>query len=494
MSGTETVSKEKDTVVLAVAPSPDDPTAKFHRLNELLSEIGMGTYQWKMFTLCGLGWIADNMWLQILASVLPQVQAEFNVPDATSGLGTSCVFIGMIFGSLGWGVISDIIGRKPAFVLTLTLGGIFGTAAAFSPNFLAYCILLGLMGVGVGGNLPVDGSLFLEFIPKERQSLLMMLSLFWPIGGAIGALFSWWLIPSYSCVVTAAGYCDPASNRGWRYTIAAMGLLTFAMLLFRIFFIKMYESPKWLITAGRKEEAIETLKKLAEMNGKTIQVSVDEFPDVERETTVESVKRFTRDVKELFVGKMILTTVLICLVWMTISIAYTMFYGFLPKFLATKSTGTPLTLNEVYRNYFIQTAFGIPGSVAGTYLIDSRIGRKGTMCAGAIGIGISLFLFTTSGDSWIQLVYNCIASFLSNLVYGVIYAYTPEVFATNVRGTGVGLASCLGRIVGVSAPFLSGALIAVNPNYALYLSAGLFALMGVISAFLPIETRGVAAL
>ncbi|KAI8826484.1 major facilitator superfamily domain-containing protein, partial [Chytriomyces cf. hyalinus JEL632] len=164
-----------------------------------------------------------------------------------------------------------------------------------------------------------------------------------------------------------------------------------------------------------------------------------------------------------------------------------MFYGFLPKFLASSNTGTPLTLNEVYRNYFIQTAFGIPGSIAGTYMIDSRIGRKGTMTAGAIGIGTSLFLFTTSRDSWIQLVYNCIASFLSNLVCGVIYAYTPEVFATNVHGTGVGLASCLGQIVGVTAPFLSGALIAVNPNHALYLSAGRFALMGVFSVFLPIE-------
>ena len=110
-----------------------------------------------MFCLCGLGWIADNMWLQILATVLPQVQAEFQIPDALSGMGTSSVFIGMIFGSLGWGVISDLIGRKPAFTMTLMLGGLFGTAAAFSPNFPLYCVFLGFMGVGVGGNLPVDG-------------------------------------------------------------------------------------------------------------------------------------------------------------------------------------------------------------------------------------------------------------------------------------------------------------------------------------------------
>ncbi|KAJ3067428.1 hypothetical protein HDU98_009352 [Podochytrium sp. JEL0797] len=75
-----------------------------------------------MFFLCGLGYIADNAWFQILAAILPQVQAEFNLPDSIAGMGTSCATIGMIFGSFGWGVISDMIGRKPAFVITLALG------------------------------------------------------------------------------------------------------------------------------------------------------------------------------------------------------------------------------------------------------------------------------------------------------------------------------------------------------------------------------------
>ncbi|KAI9339303.1 major facilitator superfamily domain-containing protein [Obelidium mucronatum] len=486
--------KKPDVEAAIASEDKKGSDAAVHRLNDVISEIGMGEYQWKLFYLCGLGWIADNMWLQILATVLPQVQAEFQIPDAISGMGTSCVFIGMIFGSLGWGVISDIIGRQTAFVATLTLGGIFGTAAAFSPNFTLYCILLGLMGVGVGGNLPVDGALFLEFIPKERQSLLMLLSLFWPVGAVIGAIFAWWLIPSYSCD-TAAAICESASNRGWRYTLAAMGLITFAMLIFRMFFIKMRESPKWLLSVGRKEEAIETLKDLARMNGKDIQVSIDDFPDVgQRETQAESVRRFIHSLKELFARDSWLSTVLIWATWMLISVAYTMFYGFLPKFLKSVSTDAPLSLGETYRNFFIQTLCGIPGSVAGTYLIDSKIGRKGTMAGGAIGVGISLFLFTTTGNSWWQLFFNCIASFLSNLVYGVLYAYTPEVFRTGHRGTAVGMASCLGRIVGVSAPFLSGILIAQNPNYALYLSAALFALMGVVSFFLPIETRGKAAL
>ncbi|KAJ3111916.1 hypothetical protein HK100_002507 [Physocladia obscura] len=487
------VEKVKDVLTEA---NEFDPNADINKLNEVISEIGMGTYQWVSDYPLTFNWqgdLSDNMWLQILATILPQVQAEFNVLDSISGLGTSSVYIGMIFGSLGWGIISDMIGRRPAFFITLAIGAVFGTAATFSPNFTGYCILLGLMGLGVGGNLPIDGSLFLEFIPKERQNLLMLMSLFWPIGAVIGALFGWWLIPTYSCDPTSSGYCDPVTNRGWRYTLAAMGLLTFAMLLSRFLF-KLQESPKWLIAVGRKEEAIEVLKYLAKLNGKEINITVNDFPDIKLETKAEAFNRFTKSLKELFTKSTVVQTILVWLVWMLISIAYVMFYGFLPKFLETVNTGDPLTLGETYRNFFIQTLAGIPGSVAGTYLIETRLGRKGTMAWGAIGTGISLFLFTTTGNSWWQLFFNCIASFLSNLVYGVIYAYTPEVFKTGHRGTGVGMASCLGRVVGVAAPFLSGYLISINPRIALYLSAALFATMGFVAFFLPVETKGKAAL
>ncbi|KAJ3073979.1 hypothetical protein HDU98_000203 [Podochytrium sp. JEL0797] len=489
--------ERKDEPIINVESEKNAHT-DMDKLNDVISEIGMGTFQWKMFFLCGLGYIADNMWLQILATVLPQVQAEFGVPDAISGMGTSAVYIGMIFGSFGWGLISDIIGRKPAFVLTLTLGGIFGGAAAFAPNFPVYCILLALMGVGVGGNLPIDGSLFLEFIPRERQSLLTLLSLFWPVGAVIGASFSWWLLPRYSCEVVN-GLCVAGSdNKGWRYTLGAISLITLAMLLFRMMFIKMRESPKWLISVGRTEEAIKILNELATMNNKELILHASDFAEAQQEeklTKAQQYERFKESLKSLFsTRRMAQSTILIWFVWMTISIAYVMFYGFLPKFLENSASETPLTLDETYRNFFIQTLSGIPGSIAGTFLIDTKFGRKGTMCGGAVGICASLFLFTTTSNSWWQLFFNCIASFLSNLVYGVIYAYTPEVFHTAHRGTAVGIASCLGRVVGVAAPFLSGILIAINPHYALYVSAALFGLMGVFAFFLPIETRGTAAM
>ncbi|KAJ3074137.1 hypothetical protein HDU98_011986 [Podochytrium sp. JEL0797] len=489
----ESSSLKADQTILRMVDEKN-AHSDMNKLNDVMSEIGMGTFQWKMFFLCGLGYVADNLWLQVLSTVLPQVQAEFNVPDAIAGMGTSCAYIGMIFGSFGWGMISDMIGRKPAFIITLTLGGIFGGAAAFAPNFTVYAVLLGLMGVGIGGNLPIDGSLFLEFIPKERQSLLMLLSLFWPVGSVIGASFSWWLIPTYSCVIDS-GICNGADNRGWRYVLISASLLTFAMLVFRSFFIKMHESPKWLITVGRTEEAVTILKELAAMNGKEVDISVDDFTDAksQKESSAESSKRFLEALKSLFATKkMAYLTVLVWMIWMLVGMAYTMFFSFLPSFLMNGGS-EPLTQDETYRNFFIQTLCGIPGSIAGTYLIETKLGRKGVMGVGSFGIGAALFMFTTTTDNWAQLGFNCLASFLINTVYGAIYAYTPEVFDTRVRASAVGMASCLGRIIGVAAPFVSGALIAVNANYALYLSAALYGLMGICSFMLPVETRGMAA-
>ena len=66
--------------------------------------------------------------------------------------------------------------------------GIFGTLVAFGPTWIITSILFALMGVGVGGNLPVDGALFLEFLPFESNKLLTLLSVWWPVGQLIAAI------------------------------------------------------------------------------------------------------------------------------------------------------------------------------------------------------------------------------------------------------------------------------------------------------------------
>jgi Major Facilitator Superfamily len=157
-------------------------------VNKAIQDIGIGRYQWHLFSLCGMGWLADNLWMQGLALVLPQLSPEFGVSSSNVRYTTMITYIGLSFGSTFWGIASDIIGRRPAFNITLFLCGLFGTMIALGPTWITTSLLFACMGLGVGGNLPVDGALFLEFLPFESNKLLTLLSVWWPVGQLIASI------------------------------------------------------------------------------------------------------------------------------------------------------------------------------------------------------------------------------------------------------------------------------------------------------------------
>jgi hypothetical protein len=162
-------------------------------INRAIQDIGMGRYQWELFVLCGFGWFADNLWLEGLALCLPGLSTEFGLSETNVRYTTMILFLGMGFGSVGWGLLSDILGRRITFNSTLFITGFFGTLVSLGPTWASTATLFALMGVGVGGNLPVDGALFLEFLPAANNKLLTLLSAWWPLGqlaSAIGKLSS----------------------------------------------------------------------------------------------------------------------------------------------------------------------------------------------------------------------------------------------------------------------------------------------------------------
>ncbi len=77
-----------------------------------------------------------------------------------------------------------------SFNITLFLAGVFGLAAGGSPNFITLASLLAVLGLGVGGNLPIDSAVFLDFVPGTHQYLLTILSIWWSIGQLVSALVS----------------------------------------------------------------------------------------------------------------------------------------------------------------------------------------------------------------------------------------------------------------------------------------------------------------
>jgi MFS family permease len=239
------------------------------------------------------------------------------------------------------------------------------------------------MGSGVGGNLPVDGALFLEFMPPEKHGLLTLLSIFWPVGSVIASILAWTLIPNF--------------DNGWRYVFLSLGLITLIMVIARSILFTFYESPKFLVSCGRYESAYEVLMDLADRNDVELPIDLQNFKDsfqneqeeVETITQeevgndlsrqIETQQLISRNISSpswfqnikdalqsepwsiLFSREYRLTTILLWVIWGLVSFGYSMFNGFLTKILEKPGE----TEIHLYSKYLLINSFGIPGSILG---------------------------------------------------------------------------------------------------------------------------------
>lgn len=461
-------------------------------INKAIQDIGMGTYQWSLFVLCGFGWLADNMWLQAVALTLPGLTSTFGPSETRVRYTTMSTFIGLCIGASFWGIASDVIGRRLAFNATLFIAGVFGLAVGGGNTWVGTCGLFAALGVGVGGNLPVDGALFLEFLPFASSGLLTMLSVWWPVGQLISSLVGWGFLPNY------------ADDKGWRYMNITLGAITFVMFMCRFFLFHLYESPKFLLSRGRQAEAVATVHGVAYKNKKTTWLSEEILNEIGGTAIAEEKQQLsiseimkrnldkfsTQRIAPLFATRKLgLMTCLIWFCWTTIGMAYPLFNAFLPQYLANSSSNQPTAPSIVYRNYAITSIVGVPGSLIAYYTVNIKyIGRKGTIAGSTLVTGILVFCFTISSDPDFQLGFTCLEAFFQNIMYGVLYAYTPEVFPAPNRGTGTGIASCLNRIAGLCAPIVAVNAGQTNPKAPIYASGGLFLAAFVAMCFFPIET------
>lgn len=154
-----------------------------------------------------------NICLQGITAVRPPVANEFTDISLLS-YSSVAYYVGLIIGAVFWGTTADLIGRKPAFNATILYGGIFGCAVAGSQNFVTFCSLWAVIGTAAGGNVPVDSIVFLEFVPKSHQWLLVTLSAWWNFGQVVVALLSWAFLSKFACSGDDAP-CPMRDNMGW---------------------------------------------------------------------------------------------------------------------------------------------------------------------------------------------------------------------------------------------------------------------------------------
>lgn len=427
-----------------------------------IQEIGMGWYQWQLFIVVGFGWASDNLWPVVTSLILPAIKHEFT--PKRYQLLVLAQNIGLLAGAAFWGFGCDVFGRKWAFNLTLGLTALWGLVAAGSPNFAAIGVFDALWSFGVGGNLPVDSAIFLEFLPQTHQYLLTVLSIDWAFAQVICTLIAWPLLGYRTCGDDDIP-CRKKDNMGWRYFVITMGGLTLLMFLARFLLFKLYESPKYLIGKGRDEDAVRIIHEVARRNGKTSSLTLEDLRACEPEGYVAqtdasaAARRYLdklnpKTVKTLFSTRTLaISTSLIMILWAMIGLAFPLYNAFLPALQDQKRVdfgdgGVDIT----YRNSLIIAVLGVPGALLGGVLVElPKIGRKGTLSIFTALTGVILYGSTTAKNSNSLLGWNCGFSFCSNVMYAVLYGYTPEIFPTPQRGTGNALSATCNRIFGIMA-------------------------------------------
>jgi MFS family permease len=400
-------------------------------------------------------------WNYLTMNLVPAIANEFKPRNAP--LLSLAQNIGLLVGAMFWGFGCDLFGRRHAFNATLLITAIFGLAAAGSPNFAAIAAFATLWSFGVGGNLPVDSAVFLEFLPGSHQYLLTVLSIDWAIAQLIATLIAWPFLGKMSCQENVE--CTKGDNVGWRYFVIVMGGISMIQFIILSLFFTVYESPKFLMGKGMDEQAVHVVHEVARRNGKSTTLSLDDLKACEptggkQRTDVKAAlqrklsKLNLTHVRALFATKKTAwSTTAIMAVWALIGLGYPLYNAFLPYLQNLRGAefgdgSTYLT----YRNSLIISSAGIPGALLGGVLVEiPRLGRKGSLALSTILTGVFLYCSTTALKSNTLLGWNCMFNFVSNLMYAVLYSYTPEIFPTKDRGTGNALTATSNRIFGIIA-------------------------------------------
>lgn len=424
-------------------------------IDEVIDQIGFGPFQLKLLAICGAGWAADAMEVLLIAFALPAVIKEWKLTDPQAGFIGTSIFLGMLLGAWFWGTISDYIGRKTGFQATVLIDSIFGFLSALSPSYLWLALLRGLTGFGVGGTLPVDYSIFAEYLPREKRGrYLVYLESFWALGTILGAGLAWLIVPSF----------------GWRVLLAVSAIPGIV-----VYFIRRYvpESPRYLLISGRTEEVREILKQVAAENGKELSIGQIRPLEKTKKVTVSALwgRGFAR------------TTLMLWITWFCISLSYYGVFIWLPRIFIAQG----FTFLKTYENTFIMALAQVPGYFSAAYLVE-KAGRKLTLGIYMLLSGVFTYLFAAAGSETAIVSSAVFMSFFCLGAWGVLYAYTPELYPTEVRSTGMGWSSGMTRIAGALAPTLGGLLLPISLLLPLGLYAATFIIGGLAVLALGIET------
>ncbi|MEW9180062.1 MFS transporter [Bacillus mycoides] len=360
----------------------------------------------KLLGIAGLGWLFDAMDVGMLSFVIVALQKDWGLSTQEMGWIGSVNSIGMAVGALLFGILSDKIGRKSVFIITLLLFSIGSGLTALTTTFAMFLVLRFLIGMGLGGELPVASTLVSESVEAhERGKIVVLLESFWAGGWLIAALISYFVIPKY----------------GWEVAMALSAVPALYALYLRW---NLPDSPRFQKVAKR--------------------------PSV------------IENIKSVWSGEYRKATIMLWILWFCVVFSYYGMFLWLPSVMVLKG----FSLIKSFQYVLIMTLAQLPGYFTAAWFIE-RLGRKFVLVTYLIGTACSAYVFGIADSLTALIVAGMLLSFFNLGAWGALYAYTPEQYPTTIRGTGAGMAAAFGRIGGILGPLLVGYLVASQASLSL---------------------------
>lgn len=427
-----------------------------HTVDTVIESLKIGRVHLIIVIAAGLGNAFDAFDTYIVSYAMPSIIRDWHIDPVTNGLLTSAGIWGMFAGALMWGPFSDKFGRKAGFIATILGFASLSGFTALAGNVYQFGLLRFVTGMCLGGMIPVDFCLTSEFInTKSRGRFVSVLTVLWPFGLLAAAIFSLVLVPHY----------------GWR-VLFVMGVLPAFLVL--LIGWKMPESPRWLATKGRMEEAKAVLRRLGASKESVARLEPDHAEaEVPFRVLIQSkyLKRFILTAGYYFFG-------------------YFGYYGFvlwLPSILAT-IYHLSLVTTFTYTLYVAISA--ILGRVAAFYTIE-KFGRKQLFYVGFGLGGVAALIFGTIKDPVVLVWGACVLSFLYEQAVTGTAVWTAELYPSKVRSTAISWSTSAGRLSSALSPVVFGWLVKNHMYYGVYISMAAFFWVAVaLVYFLGVETKG----
>ncbi|KRF32224.1 MFS transporter [Paenibacillus sp. Soil787] len=356
----------------------------------------------KLLFSTGISWLFDAMDVGIISFIVAALAVEWKLGAQQIGLLAAINSIGMAVGALLAGSLADRYGRRMVLLGTLIIFSAASGLSSLATSFVILCILRFVTGVGLGGELPVASTLVSESFPvNERGRAVVLLESFWACGWIVAALIAYFVIPTY----------------GWRaaFIIGALPAL-YALYLRR----SIQDSPRYTELHSRKLS-------------------------------------FRERVASVWSSKYRRSTLTLWILWFTVVFSYYGMFLWLPTVMVLKGFG----LVKSFQYVLIMTLAQLPGYFTAAYLIE-KFGRKFVLVTYLLLTAASAIWFSSAETEGMLIAAGVSLSFFNLGAWGAMYAYTPELYPTEVRSTGVGLAASFGRIGGIIGPYLVGLLVASN--------------------------------